>query len=255
MTARRRWSRRAATAMMAASLLGCLPEETTRTARSTLVIGVDVSGSFRGHYNDAIDFAAHYLYGHLNGLGELKVPSAVFVGSVGGEQPGQAKSFQPIHAFQGKTVEQIAQQLRNLFPPQDSFTDFNVFFDRVATLVKRQGLILAPLDIVVLTDGVQDVTGNTTADARSDVYEKIKVTPLEFLSRSVTVRLLYPSPTVAVNWERRVDRGRVRMWTVDAPVMAGWREQVEAQTPPEAQQDLWKWVEDNVDFRVRTRRL
>jgi hypothetical protein len=45
------------------------------------------------------------------------------------------------------------------------------------------------------------------------------------------------------------------MWTVDAPVMAGWREQVEAQTPPEAQQDLWKWVEDNVDFRVRTRRL
>jgi hypothetical protein len=174
---------------------------------------------------------------------------------VGGEQPGQAKSFQPIHAFQGKTVEQIAQQLRNLFPPQDSFTDFNVFFDRVATLVKRQGLILAPLDIVVLTDGVQDVTGNTTADARSDVYEKIKVTPLEFLSRSVTVRLLYPSPTVAVNWERRVDRGRVRMWTVDAPVMAGWREQVEAQTPPEAQQDLWKWVEDNVDFRVRTRRL
>ncbi len=255
MTAWHRWSRRAAATIVAAGLLGCLPEETTRTARSTLVIGVDVSGSFRGHYNDAIDFAAHYLYGHLNGLGDLKVPSAVFVGSVGGDQPGQAKSFQPIHAFQGKSVEQIAAQLRGLFPPEDSFTDFNVFFDRVATLVKRQGLILAPLDIVVLTDGVQDVTGTTTADARADVYEKINVTPLEFLSRSVTVRLLYPSPTVAVNWERRVDRGRVRMWTVDAPVMAGWREQVEAQTPPEAQQDLWKWVVDNVDFRVRSRRL
>ena len=247
--------RRAAGFVVAISLLGCLPEDGTRIARSTLVIGVDVSGSFRGHYNDAIDFAAHYLYGHLNGLGELKVPSAVFVGSVGGDRPGQAKSFQPIHAFQGKTVDEIARQLRDLFPPEDSFTDFNVFFDRVATLVKRQGLILAPLDIVVLTDGVQDVTGSTTADARADVYEKIDVTPLEFLSRSVTVRLLYPSPTVAVNWERKVDRGRVRMWTVDAPVMAGWREQVEAETPPEAQQDLWKWVEDNVDFRVRSRRL
>jgi hypothetical protein len=47
----------------------------------------------------------------------------------------------------------------------------------------------------------------------------------------------------------------VRLWTVDAQVMAGWRDQVTAGAPPEAQGDLWKWVSDNVDFRVRARVL
>jgi hypothetical protein len=231
-----------------------LPKERTGTPRTTLVIGVDVSGSFRGHYDDAIDFAAHYLYGRLHGLGDLRVPSAVFVGSVGGDRPGEAKSFQPVHAFQGKSVDDIAHQLRELFPPEDSFTDFNAFFDRVATLVKRQGLILAPLDIVVLSDGVPDVTAGDDA-VRANLYTQIDLTPLEYLSRSVTVRLLYPSPTVAVNWERRITRGRVRMWTVDAPVMLGWREQLETDVGIDTQDDLWKWVGDNVDFRVRSRRL
>ncbi len=231
-----------------------LPGERTATPRSTIVVGIDVSGSFKQHYEDAIDFAAHYLYGHLNGLGNLRVPSAVFVGSVGGDKPGEAKSFQPVHAFQGKSVEQIAAQLRQLFPPEDSYTDFNAFFDRVSTLVKRQGLILAPLDVVVLSDGVPDVTGNVDP-SRGNLYAQIDITPLEFLSRSVTVRLLYPSPTVAVNWERQVDRGRVRMWTVDAPVMRGWREQLHADGELDTQKDLWKWVGDNVDFRVRSRRL
>lgn len=240
---------------LAGTTAACMiPQERTGTPRSTLVVGIDVSGSFRGHYSDAIDFAAHYLYGHLNGLGELRVPSAVFVGSVGGERPGEAKSFQPVHAFQGKGAPEIGAQLRDLFPPQDSYTDFNVFFDRVATLVKRQGLILAPLEIVILSDGVPDVTGDAQASATSP-YAEIDLTSLEYLSRSVTVRLLYPSPTVAVNWEREINRGRVRMWTVDAPVMIGWREQLQNEQTLDAQEDLWKWVWDNVDFRVRSRRL
>lgn len=244
------------TAVLALSLSwACsLPQERTGAPRSTLVIGIDVSGSFRSHYDDAIDFAAHYLFGHLNGLGKLRIPSAVFVGSVGGDRPGEAKSFQPVHAFQGKNVDDIATQLRGLFPPEDSFTDFNAFFDRVATLVKRQGLILAPLDVVILSDGVPDVTGDVDP-AGGGVYGQIKLTPLEYLSRSVTVRLLYPTPTVAVNWERKIDRGRVRMWTVDAPVMVGWREQLQANADVDKQHDLWKWVGDNVDFRVRSRRL
>jgi hypothetical protein len=251
---RRAWPRGAAAAAVLGTLaLGActLPAERTGTPRSTLVVGIDVSGSFRRHYEDAIDFAAHYLYGHLNGLGGLRVPSAVFVGSVGGERPGEAKSFQPVHAFQGKGVEEIASHLRELFPPEDSFTDFNAFFDRVATLVKRQGLILAPLDVIVLSDGVPDVTGRADA-TRDSLYAQIDVSPLEYLSRSVTVRLLYANPTVAVNWERRIERGRVRMWTVDAPVMQGWREQLRADAQIDAQDALWKWVGDNVDFRVRS---
>ncbi len=237
--------------------LACTPAgDETRQARSTLVMGIDVSGSFRatGNYDDAIDFAAHYLYGHLNGMGELRVPSAVFVGSVGGERPGQPKSFQPIHAFQGKTVDEIATALREFFPPEDSFTDFNAFFDRVATLVKRQGLILAPLNVVILSDGVPDATGRATGDNRS-AYSQIDVSPLEYLSRSVTVRLLYGSPTSSVAWERDIKSRRVRMWTVDEQVMSGWREQLDPSLSTDVQDHLWSWIEDNVDFRVRSRVL
>jgi hypothetical protein len=83
----------------------------------------------------------------------------------------------------------------------------------------------------------------------------VKVGPLEYLSRSTTVRLLYPTPTVAVRWERGVERNRVRLWTVDAQVMAGWREQMVPGAPLDAQERLWKWIADNVDFRVRARVL
>ncbi len=230
--------------------------EGTRLARFTLVIGIDVSGSFRdsGHYEDSIEFAAHYLYGHLNGLGGLRVPSAVFVGSVGGERPGEAKSYQPIHAFQGKSVEEIAASLREQYPSEEAYTDFNIFFDRVASLVKRQGLILAPLNIVVLSDGVHDVTGRDITELESP-YSDIELSPLEYLSRSVTVRLLYASPTVSVEWERQIKRRRVRMWTVDAQVMGGWREQLKADIELGEQEDFWKWVSENVDFRVRSRRF
>jgi hypothetical protein len=242
--------------LVLAAATACTPADGTRTARSTLVIGIDVSGSFsaRGHYDDAIDFAAHYLYGHLNGLGDLRVPSAVFVGSVGGARVGEPKSFQPMHAFAGKNVDEIAAELRGYFPPEDALTDFNAFFGRVATLVKRQGLVLAPLDVVVLSDGIPDETRRSSADT-TNAYARIDVSPLEFLSRSVTVRLLYGSPTASVAWERQIERQRVRMWTVDDQVMAGWREQADRGQSPELEDDLWKWIGDNVDFRVRSRRL
>lgn len=250
MTARR-WM----VAAMLVATFGCFESQAAnrRVAKSTLVIGIDVSGSFRAHYDDAIAFTAHYLYGHLNGLGELRVPTAVFVGSVGGGEPGEAKSFQPVHLFEDKSVAEIDSILRDLYPPQDSYTDFNSFFDRVATLVKRQGLVLAPINMVMLSDGVPDVTNrNQTEDDR---FERIDLSPLEYLSRNVTVRLLYADPTTSVDWERRIERQRVRLWTVDAPVMAGWRSELAPGAVPELQDGLWRWVRDNVDFRVRSRRL
>ena len=230
--------------------------DSERMARYTLVVGIDVSGSFRstGNYDDAIDFAAHYIYFHLNGLGELRTPTALFVGSVGGGQPGEVKSYQPIHAFQNKDVDEIAASLREEYPSEDALTDFNVFFDRVASLVKRQGLVLAPLDIVVLSDGVHDVTGLVSSEDESP-YSLIDLDPLEYLSRSVTVRLLYGSPTVSVDWEREIQRRRVRIWTVDAPVMKGWREQFDSDLGLDEQENLWKWISENVDFRVRSRRF
>ena len=220
-----------------------------RTARSTLVIGLDVSGSFQRNHESSIDFAANYIYARLNGLGGLKKPTALFVGSIGGERPQETKSFQPIHTFQGLSVPQIAEYLRKEYPSRDGYTDFNPFFDRVATLVKRQGLVLSPIDVVLLTDGIPDmkVAGDSLAK-----YKAIDLSDLEYLSKSVTLRVLFPRPTVAVNWERKVPRHRVRMWTVDDEVMNTWRKHNVSGAPPEQQDTLWKWIYDNVDYRVRS---
>lgn len=236
-----------------AGALSCMPAEGSegRTARNTLVVGIDVSGSFNsgGRYDSAIDFAAYYIYAHINGLGGLRVPTAVFVGSIGGEEVDEAKSFQPIHTFQGKSVGEIRAYLREQYPVKDGLTDFNPFFDRVATLIRRQGLVLAPLELVVFSDGVPDMGGREGGER----YKRIDVSDLEYLSRSVTVRLLFPRPTVAVEWERNVPRRRVRMWTVDDEVMQTWRGHLRPEAPVDAQDDLWKWITDNVDFRVRSR--
>lgn len=239
-------------ALVIALQAACAPSQSEAPPRHVLIVGIDVSGSFRPWYNDAIDFAAYYIYGRLNGLGGLRVPTTMFVTGVGGRHAGEMKPFHPIHDFEGKSVEEIAADLREWFPIRDSYTDFNPFFDRTATHVKRQNLILTPLDIVLISDGLPDTP------ARGDTlgpYQSISLAPLEFLSRSTTVRLLYPTPTIAVRWERAVDRRRVKLWTQDEQVMAGWRKQLVPDQPPEAQDNLWRWVADIVDFRVRARIL
>ncbi len=67
----------------------------------------------------------------------------------------------------------------------------------------------------------------------------------------MTVRLTYVSPKVGEQWRTHVTRRRVRLWTVDAEVMTGWKNQMQTDTDLANQDKLWKWVQDNVDFRVR----
>lgn len=251
---RRLWQRpTSALALLAAA---CIPADVEQDPRLTLFLGIDVSGSFEntGHYDDALNFAAHYIYGHLQGLGELEEPAVLFVGSIGGERPGESKSFHPIHDFQGKSVEEIERDLRRWFQPDDAFTDFNPFFDRVAAFVKSRNLILKPLTVVIISDGVPDISARAAAaNADDERYRTISLEPLEFLSRNVTVRLLYASPSVAVRWEQEIPRRRVRMWTVDHEVMNGWSAQVAPGRAIEQQESLWVWIKENVDFRVRRR--
>src|SRR3989442_1334785 len=130
-----------------------------RKAPMTLFIGVDVSGSFKHDYDNAMTFLAHYIYGHLHELGGLAKPQALFVASIGGKKPGDPKSFHPIHDFEGKDIEQIATELRTWFPPSDTLTDFNSFFQEVARIAKERNLILAPITLMVVTDGIPDVPG------------------------------------------------------------------------------------------------
>jgi len=231
------------------AVLACEPPKNAPPPKSTLVIGLDVSGSFRkgGHFDDAIDFAALYIYPHMKGLGDLRRPSDVFVGTMGGQRPGEAKTFHPIQDLSGKSPSQIAASLRAWFPEDDPITDYNAFFERVAVHVQRQNLGLAPLSIVIFSDGVPDIPG-VKGD---ELFHRINMKPLEYLSRSVTVRLLYASPKVAQRWEKLVPRQRVRLWTQDHEVMEGWRRHFIPTGRPEQQDSLWSWMQNVVDFRVR----
>lgn len=236
-------------AAAAAFVLGCTPPANAPPPKSTLVIGLDVSGSFRksGKFEDALEFASLYIYAHMKGFHDLKQPTDVFVGTMGGQRTGEAKTFHPIQALTGKSPSQIQASLRAWFPETDPITDYNAFFERVAVHVQRQNLGLAPLSIVMFSDGVPDIPG-----ARGDdLYRRIKLEPLEYISRSVTVRLLYASPRVAQRWEKHVPRKRVRLWTQDADVMQGWRRHMVASAPMERQDSLWSWMKNVVDFRVR----
>jgi hypothetical protein len=248
--------RRVAALVGALSLLACAPSEHAGPPRSTLVIGLDISGSFRHNpaFAGAIEFASIYIYGHLNGVGGLGQNTAIFVGELGGERPGQAKVFHPIQDLSGKTPAQIAADLRAWFPQEDPITDFNAFFQRAALHVRRNNLVLSPLNVVLFSDGEPDFPGAGRMSL-DDRYKRIDMSALEFLSRNVTVRLLYADPPIAQLWERRVPRKRVRLWTQDSEVMKGWRRHIVDGVPLERQDSLWSWVENVVDVRVRRERV
>jgi hypothetical protein len=224
--------------------------------RLSMFVGVDISGSFMnsGHFDDSIDFLAHYLYNHLSGTGGLEVPATLFVSSIGGATADEPKTFYPIQTFENKSVNEIRTTLREMFPKSDSnpFTDYNAFFEQVAHTVKTKNLVLRPISIVMLSDGVPDVERGGETD-----YESIVVAPLEKLARSVTIRLLYTNAVVGKNWQTKVKRRRVKIWTQDAEVMASWKDEkiLEPNKPIEEQERYFAWVKDNVDFGVRARRV
>ena len=248
--------RRALALALALGVVGCQPSGKEGPPRSTLVIGLDISGSFHRNPNfpGAIEFAALYIYGHLNGVGGLQQNTAIFVGELGGERPGQAKVFHPIQDLSGKSPAQIAADLRAWFPQEDPITDFNAFFQRAALHVRRNNLVLAPLNVVLFSDGEPDYPGAGRL-SEDDRYKRVDMSPLEYLSRNVTVRLLYADPPIAQLWERKVPRKRVRLWTQDAEVMKGWRRHMVDGVPMERQDSLWSWVQNVVDVRVRRERV
>jgi hypothetical protein len=226
--------------------------------RLSMFIGVDISGSFMngGYFDDALDFLAHYIYAHLHGYGDLDVPSVLFVGSIGGEKRDESKTLFPKSAFENISIKEIRNELKKRFPKgkYNPFTDYNAFFDQVARTVRDRNLILKPISIVMISDGKPDVpTGNKqTADFRD-----IIVKPLELLARNITVRLLYTDAVTGKNWQTEVPRKRVKIWTTDAKVLEAWDNPnvFLPDTPFEKQERFFKWIKDNVDFGVRSRRV
>jgi len=62
---------------------------------------------------------------------------------------------------------------------------------------------------------------------------------------------------VGKNWQTEVKRKRVKVWTQDAEVMVSWHD-IKIMVPGKSLTDqgrFFEWVEDNVDFGVRARRV
>jgi len=224
--------------------------------RLSMFIGVDISGSFikSEYFDDSLDFLAHYLFAHLNGNGGLEVPNVLFVSSIGGAKADEPKTFYPKQTFENKSVDEIRQKLAEIFPKKsiNPFTDYNAFFEQVALTVKNKNLVLRPISVVMLSDGIPDVKKEGSTN-----FSSIVVKPLEQLARNVTIRLLYTDAVVGKNWQTKVKRRRVKMWTQDANVLISWKDpKILVPKKPFKEQELFfAWVEDNVDFGVRSRRV
>jgi hypothetical protein len=235
---------------------GCNLTTENSKPRLSLFIGVDISGSFKStkYFNDSLDFLAHYLYAHLHGLGGLEVPNVLYVSSIGGAKANEPKTFYPIQSFANKSIPEIRAQLKEIFPARVSnpFTDYNAFFEQVSQTVKNKNLVLRPISIVMLSDGIPDVK----VDGGTD-YNSIRVEPLERLARNVTIRLLYTTAVVGMNWQTKVKRRRVKIWTQDAEVLRSWKDPkiLHADKQIEDQDYFFSWIKDNVDFGVRSRRV
>jgi len=240
-------------------LPGChfVKEGSERQARLCLFIGVDISGSFlRGRYfDDSIRFLAHYLYTHLQGLGAAEQPQALFVGSIGGAKLNEAKTFFPIQTFENKSIPEIETELRKIFPKniENPITDYNAFFRQIGEFVRNKNLMLRPISIVMLTDGYPSLS----AKDRKPDFNQIEVMPLENLSRNVTLRVLYTNADIAMGWSTKVPRRRVKIWSQDAKVMVLWSDpKILLPGKPFAEQArFFDWLQDNVDFPVRAKRV
>ena len=242
--------------LFSACLISSSPEDKAQP-RLTMFIGVDISGSFlrSKYFDDSLSFLANYIYCHLRGLGDLDIPKELYVGSIGGATPNEPKTFFPIQTFENKSPTDILRILHELFPKsrENPFTDFNAFFRQIATTVKNKRLILKPLSIVMISDGTPDMQGNKGGDK----FRSIQTEPLELLSRNITLRLLYTSAVTGNNWQTKVPRKRVKIWTQDAIVMVKWKDPGTF-NPNEAfekQSKLLNWIKENIDFSVPAKRV
>src|SRR5262249_29391460 len=99
----------------------------------------------------------------------------MFVASVGGKALREPKSFHPIYDFENNDIPEIEAELRKWFPATDRVTGFNPFFQEVARITKERNLVLAPINVIVITDGVPDAaTSGITAGSQA-LYEKINL--------------------------------------------------------------------------------
>jgi hypothetical protein len=230
------------------ALYGCNTEGIKKSRRVTMFIGVDVSGSYTRTrmFRDGVNFLGEYIYAHLNEKGGLSTPVDLYVGGIGGNQKEEPQDFFPIHDFKGLNTKQITNKLIKEFKYQkDNLTDFNQFFARVKQIVKQKNLVLHPIDIIMVTDGVPEIAGRSKTAIKQG-YQKIDIASMEHLAREINIRILYANPKVGYNWRNYVPTKRIKIWTVEPRVMYGWTDQKKRL----GQKALWQWMDDNVDLKI-----
>ncbi len=226
-------------------------KEDPKTQRSTIFIGIDVSGSFTKtkKFKDGMKFLGQYIHAHLENKGGLTTPVDLYVGGIGGSEKEDPQDFFPVHDFRNLKPDQIEKKLLKEFANQkDNLTDFNTFFERIRSLVKQKNLVLAPIDVIMITDGVPEIAGKSKKAIKL-AYGKIDLKPLEYLTRNINIRILYANPRVGNNWRTYVPTRRIKVWTVEPRVMFGWSNQIMRQGP----EGLYTWIRDNVDLRIQSR--
>lgn len=242
-------------AMFVLFVTGCqFEKKESKTMKSSIFVGIDVSGSFTRtkSFKNGVKFLSYYLYAHLNGKGNLSKPTDLYVGGIGGDQKEEPQAFFPIHDFADRSIKEIEAKLLKEFSKQkDNLTDFNTFFLRVKSIVKQKNLVLSPITIIMLTDGVPEIAKGKSKKAIKQAYSKIDLSPLEYLTRNISIRILYANPRVGNHWRNYVPTNRIKVWTVEPVVMYGWADQVKRKGLPA----LWKWIKDNVDLRIQSRGL
>lgn len=240
-------------------VLSSCPLDQSKHLRSqtTFFIGVDVSGSFRSRpvFADALDFLSRYIYAHLQGLGGSAQAKAMFVGAIGGNYRDDPQVFHSIGDFEDRKVGEIRDNLEKWFEGETTLTDFNMFFRSIADIAKERRLILSPISIIIVSDGIVEGIRPKRGRKAQEAYGNIDLSPLEFLARNVTLRLLYVEPQAGKNWKDYVPRRRVRVMTVPKEVMEGWRERFNELEDMERQDKLLKWIVEEVDIRVPIKKV
>lgn len=235
-------------------LFSCQFEQTkNQTQRSTIFVGIDVSGSFTKtkKFKDGMKFLGQYIEGHLKGEGGLSVPVDLYIGGIGGNSKEDPQDFYPVHEFRGLSAKEIESKLNKEFSHQkDNLTDFNTFFKRIKTMVKQKNLFMAPIDVIMITDGVPEIAGRSKLAIKQG-YSNINLSPLEYLTRNINIRILYTGPKVGNNWRKYVPTKKIKIWTVEPNVMYGWQ----GQLTRHGKVGLYTWVRDNIDLKIRSRGL
>lgn len=119
-------------------------------------------------------------------------------------------------------------------------------------MTRERHLATAPITVLIITDGVPNVTGTTLTAGAQERYTMIDLQPLERISGHVMLRLAYISPKVGAHWRAHVPRHHVRLWTVDTEAMNGWNRHLKPGVALHEQPKFWRWFHDDIDGHIRS---